>query len=131
MTRIQVVSRSKSTVYLLRASELSAQMDRAAAERAWNAVGILGVHAVISACDALTIGVAGQRWAGPDHQGVRGLIESLGLRDVAQPMRQVREVLEQKSKVEYLDREFKAGEAETVRTRTLRILTWVESQLSG
>ena len=67
MSRIEALPKSRYRVYLKRALEFAGQMDRAASDEAWNAVGLLGVHSVISACDALTVGRAGQRWSGQDH----------------------------------------------------------------
>lgn len=131
MARTEVVSKSRYTVYLARSREFAAQMDRAAAEGAWNSVGLLGVHCVISACDALTVQRTGQRWSGQDHAGVIGMVGSLRLSDIDRVLRQVSHVLEAKNRVEYESREFTKREAEVVRQATSRILSWVSSHLPG
>jgi hypothetical protein len=114
---------------MARAREFAQQMDRAAALRAWNTVGLLGVHCVISACDALTVQRAGQRWSGQDHAGVIGMVSSLHLPNSSPSLRQVSNVLDQKNRVEYEAREFTAKEAEEIRQNASRVLAWVTTLL--
>src|SRR5579864_6408155 len=104
-------------------------MNRAAKDNAWNSVGLLGVHCVISACDALTVQRTGQRWSGQDHGGVVGMVEELGLPDADHVVRQVARVLEAKNRVEYESREFTEREAESVRQSASRVTKWVSSLL--
>jgi hypothetical protein len=77
LARIEALPKTRFQVYLKLAEEFSEQMDRAASAKAWNSAGLLGVHCVISACDALTVAVSGQRWSGQDHAGVHGVVRSL------------------------------------------------------
>jgi hypothetical protein len=130
MARTEVVPKSRHVVYLGRAREFETQMNRAAAERAWNSVGLLGVHCVISSCDALTVRRSGQRWSGQAHAGVVGMVSSLGLPDADRVLRQISRVLEAKNRVEYESREFTETEAEEVRQNVSRILNWVTPLLS-
>ena len=88
-------------VYLERAKEFSRQMERSSSEKAWNSVGLLGVHSVISACDALTIRLAGRRWSGQSHGGVLGTVRELNIPNADTPLRQIADVLEMKNQVEY------------------------------
>ena len=125
MARTEVVPMSRYVVYLERAREFETQMNRAAAEGAWNSVGLLGVHCVISLCDALTIQRSGQRWSGQDHAGVVGMVGSLGLPDAGRAVRQISRVLEAKNRVEYESREFTEREAEEVRQGVSRVQSWV------
>lgn len=104
-------------------------MDRAASERAWNSVGLLGVHSVISACDALTVQRAGQRWSGQDHAGVVGMLGSLHLPDPDRIVGQISRAVEAKNRVEYESREFTEKEAEDVRQSVARVRAWVKRQL--
>ncbi len=106
-------------------------MDHAASVRAWNSVGLLGVHCVISACDSLTVALSGQRWSGQDHAGVHGMVRSLKLPDADAALRQVAEVLDSKNRVESEARAFTEKEAEELRKRARRVLGWVRSHLSG
>lgn len=128
MARLEPLPKSRYVVYLDRAQEFSRQMERAASERAWNSVGLLGVHAVISACDALTVGVAGKRWSGQSHRGIVDLVRELNLPDASAPLRQIGEVLEMKNLVEYEARVFTEKEAIEVKHRAERVLRWVLRQ---
>lgn len=129
MPRIEVLPKTRYTVYIGRAKEFARQMDRAALDRAWSSVGLLGVHCVISACDALTVQRAGQRWSGQDHAGVHGVLSSLKLPKAESVLRQLSNVLDQNNRVEYEAREFTEREAEGIRRDASRILSWILSQL--
>jgi hypothetical protein len=129
VARTEIVSKTRYVVYLERAREFEAQMNRAVSDKAWNSVGLLGVHCVISACDALTVQRSGQRWGGQDHAGVVGVVGSLGLSRADPALRQISRVLEVKNRVEYESRKFTAGEAEGVRQSVSRVLQWVISLL--
>ncbi len=129
MARTEVLPKARYSIYLARAREFARQMDRAAADRAWNSVGLLGVHCVISSCDALTVRRAGQRWSGQDHAGVVGMVRSLDLPKSDVVLRQVAQVLERQNRVEYEAREFTEREAVEVRLQAARILRWVSSEL--
>ena len=131
MARTEVVPKSGYVVYLERAREFETQMNRAAADEAWNSVGLLGVHCVISACDALTVQRSGQRWSGEDHAGVLGMVSSLNLLDATHALRQISRVLEVENRVEYESRKFTAKEAEGLRQSVSRVLRWVSSLLPG
>ena len=129
MPRSEVLPKARFTAYLNRAREFARQMDRAAADRAWNSVGLLGVHCVISSCDALTVRLAGQRWSGQDHSGVIGMVNSLQLAKSEVAVRQIAQVLDKTNRVEYEARQFTEREAAEVRKLAARVLTWVSSQL--
>lgn len=130
MARTEVLPKSRYTVFIGRAREFANQMDQAGADRAWNAVGLLGVHCVISACDALTVQHAGQRWSGPDHAGLIGVVSSLKLPKSDTALRQISSVLDKKNRVEYEAREFTEKEAQEVRQNASRVLAWVTTQLT-
>lgn len=129
MGRTEVVPKSRFKVYWERSTEFAEQMDRAADEGAWNSVGLLGVHSVISACDALTVQQTGQRWSGQDHAGVVGTVAALKLADADRMVRQVARALEAKNRVEYESRKFTEREAQDVRQCVSRFRTWVKPLL--
>lgn len=129
MARIEVVPKRRFKIYLARSREFEKQMNRAATDGAWNSVGLLAVHCVISACDALTVQRAGQRWSGQDHGGVVGVVEDLHLPDAAHVVQQVSRVLEAKNRVEYESREFTEREAQGVRQSASRVTKWIGSLL--
>lgn len=129
MGRTEVVPKGRYAVYWDRSKEFAGQMNRAAAERAWNSVGLLGVHSVISACDALTVQRTGQRWSGQDPAGIVGMVGVLHLHETDHATRQISHVLEAKNRVEYESRGFTQREAEDVRRSVERVLAWVKLQL--
>lgn len=129
MARTTIVRKLLYRVFWDRAREFGLQMDRSAAEGAWNSVGLLGVHCVISACDALTVGLSGERWSGQDHGGAVDLIRGLHLANSTALERQVTDVLAMKDKVEYEAREFTRAEAEELRKHASRILSRVKGEL--
>jgi len=129
MSRTEVVPKSRYAVYLGRAEEFEAQMVLAAAHRAWNSVGLLGVHCVISGCDALTVRLAGQRWSGQDHAGVYGVLSSLNLPGDSVALRHVSNVLERKNRIEFESTAFSKEEGIAVSQSASRFLTWVRSRI--
>jgi hypothetical protein len=130
MARTEVLPKSRHAVFIARAQEFARQMDQAADDQAWNSVGLLGVHCVISACDALTVQYAGQRWSGQNHAGVIGVVSSLHLPRSDTVLRQISNVLDKKNRVEYEAREFTEKEAEEVHQNATRVLKWVTTQLA-
>jgi hypothetical protein len=98
---MEVLPKARYTVFIARASEFARQMNQAASNRARNSVGLLGMHCAISACDALTVQRAGQRWSGQDHAGVIGVVRSLHLTKSDAVVRQISAVLDKKNRVEY------------------------------
>lgn len=130
MARTQPLPKSRYLVYLERAKEFSKQMERAASERAWNSVGLLGVHSVISACDALTIRLGGRRWRGQSHSGVLDVVRDLNLSDPDPLMRQIADILEMKSEVEYEDRVFTEKEAVELKRTSEQILSSILRRIS-
>jgi hypothetical protein len=129
MSRTEVVPKGRYTVYLSRAEEFEEQMVRAASQGAWNSIGLLGVHCVISGCDALTVRLAGQRWSGQDHAGVYGVVSSLNLPGASVALRQISNVLDQKNRIEYEARAFSRAEATEVSQAASRFLSWVRSRV--
>jgi HEPN domain-containing protein len=130
VARIEELPKTRSKVYLKRAEEFLEQMDNAASARAWNSVGLLGVHCVISACDGLTVAISGQRWSGQDHAGVHGMVRSLHLSGSEAALRQIASVLESKNRVEYEARVFTEREARELLQNAHRVLSWVKAHLS-
>lgn len=130
MARIEPVPKSRYAVYLDRGKEFSRQMERASSERAWNSVGLLGVHSVISACDALTVRLSGKRWSGQGHGGVLDLVRDLELPNSDELTRQIAGVLEMKNRVEYEDRVFTEREALELKRVSERILNSILRRIS-
>lgn len=114
-------------MYLRRARNFGRAMDAALEARNADAVGLSAVHAVISACDALTIRHLGMRSAAQDHSEVLKLLPQSGAPD--RLITQVRLVLSLKNRVEYEAREVSPDEATRIATAARRVLDYVGSQI--
>ncbi|HEX9823143.1 MAG TPA: HEPN domain-containing protein [Actinomycetota bacterium] len=84
------------------------------------------VHAVISAADAVTAGLAGVRSADPDHQRSLDLLEEVvgSSAAVRVHVRQARTLLAKKNVVEYESRRATAREAADAVARAERFVAW-------
>lgn len=70
------INRSNYTVYLKKANEFYQTMYQAEKAENWNAVGLNGVHTIISLIDALLVKYKGIRSAEEDHNIVIELFNS-------------------------------------------------------
>jgi len=127
--RVERLGKEKFRVYLRKATEFERTMEKAVEAGDWNAVGLNGVHAVISAADAMTCFFLGERSRGEDHEDVVGLLERVPLPDAKDRAEQVLKVLRVKNLVEYEARDFGAREATELAKRVRRIVAWAKEQL--
>lgn len=127
--RITSLPKSKAAVYLRKASDFARSMEAALSDRNFDGAGLSGIHAVISACDALTVARLGLRSTAQDHQEV---LKLLVLCDVPTAfLTQVRETLAVKSRVEYEARQLSEEEADRLRLRVQRVLQLVGKAARG
>ena len=84
------------------------------------------IHAAISAADAVTVALAGQRSADPDHGRAADLLDEVGGRssEVRAHARQLRQLLGRKNAVEYESRRATAREAADAVKRADRLVAW-------
>lgn len=123
------LDRHKGDVYLRKAEEFARGMDRAAIDEDWNAVGLLAVHVVISAADALTTAHLGLRSRGADHEEVVHLLRRLPSKGAVDQAARAVEVLQVKNQVEYEARPFEQKEAVATRKKASRFLEWARTQM--
>ena len=103
------VSESDYTVYLKKAKEFYQTMYQAEKSENWNAVGLNGVHCVISLIDTLLVRHVGIRSAADDHMAVVDLLTSRAaekIKELAQKSQTARRVIAKKNLVEYDNRDF-------------------------
>jgi predicted nucleotidyltransferase len=122
--RTEKLERSKGLVYLRKAEEFARSMNDASARADWNAVGLNAVHAVISACDALTTAFLGVRSRSQDHEEVAKLIRNLPVNEAPAKADTAVHVIQLKNLVEYEARDLDPQEAEMVCTKVGRFLAW-------
>jgi hypothetical protein len=92
----------------------------------YDAAMLNAIHAAISATDAVTVALAGQRSADPDHGRAADLLDEVGggSSEVSAHARQLRQLLARKNVVEYESRRAAAGEAMDAVKRADRLVAW-------
>lgn len=92
------------------------------------------IHAGISAADAVTITIIGERSADPDHQRAVNLLEEAGgdSEVVRARARQLRMLIQKKNAVEYESRRASLDEAAHAVERAERVVAWArDAVVSG
>lgn len=120
------VSRAESRLYLAKAQQFVAEA-RTAIDGSRNDAAMLnGIHAAISALDAVTAALSGLRSADPDHQRAVDLLEEVasGSDEIKGRARQMRQLLARKNLVEYESRRATPKEARDAVERAGRIVNW-------
>ncbi|MDI6892416.1 MAG: HEPN domain-containing protein [Actinomycetota bacterium] len=101
-------------------------------EKNWEAAASLGIHAIISSCDASTAKFLSRRYAGTDHQGVLDLLSGLPLADqkeLKQIKRRIGQVLAVKTNVEYGDKPVRSGPARQIVAEAERVFAWTQKHV--
>lgn len=106
-------------------------MENALANERWNAVGLNGIHCLISSCDALTIYFLGKRSASQKHEGAVKLINELDIDKSTKRDRlgQALSILQPKTRVEYEGELFTEKEAHTMAKQVKRFYGWTKGIL--
>jgi HEPN domain-containing protein len=96
----------------------------------WNSSAVLSVHAVISACDAISARFLQLRHSGADHMHAVELLKSLPLdkAEIQAKLRQARRVISLKNTAEYEDRLIQQRDALEMLRDAERVVEWVESK---
>jgi len=123
------VPRSQARSYLEKAKQfLNAAKDAVGGSR-HDAAMLAAIHAAISAADAVTVALAGQRSADPDHSRAVDLLDEVGAgaTEVTSHARQLRQLLATKNVVEYESRRATARNAADAVRRADRLVAWASS----
>jgi len=115
--------------YLTKAKEFEANARRSLEEGLLNSAGLEAVHAVISACDALTVFHLGLRSRGPDHRQVLALLGRIPLEGIDGVRAQVSNALDRKNAIEYDGETIDTADANNLVSTASRVLTWVARHL--
>jgi len=126
--KIKQVDETDYNVYLKKAKEFYQTMYQAEKSENWNAVGLNGVHCVISLIDVVLVKYSGIRSAEKDHMkvidllilSVAGQIENL-----EQKAQAARRIIAKKNLVSYENREFLKAEALDLIKQVQRFYEWV------
>jgi len=125
------VEKARARIYLGKANEFLAAARTARDAQQSDAALLLAIHAGLSACDAVTVALAGVRSTDPDHLRAADLLETVasGSSEVRERADQLRGLLKMKNLVEYEDRRVSSKEAEAGAKRAERLGGWATAQL--
>ncbi len=127
--RVDTLPRSKATVYLRKAASFAESMEVALSSQNFDAAGRSGIHAMISACDALTVAGLGLRSTAQDHSEALKLLVRCDV--PTSLLTQVRETLSLKNRVEYEARPLTESEAKRIDIRVRRVLGFTRRAVHG
>ncbi|MFH1200320.1 MAG: HEPN domain-containing protein [Candidatus Micrarchaeota archaeon] len=128
--RTRPVDRAKSAVYFRKAKEFFNGMQKAQAEAMLNLACLNAIHCTISCADALGAHFLGERSAGQSHDDAAVLVLQTKLPGISQKARQIRDILNFKTLVEYSDDEPTEAEAARLILQTARVFEWAKQLLS-
>ena len=130
--KTKVINRSDYEIFLKKAKEFYQTMYQAEKAENWNAVGLNGVHCVISLIDALLIRHAGMRSIEEDHMAVVDLINSNlsnKIQGIDKKTQTARRVIAKKNLVAYENRNFLKLEALELIKHVQRFYDWSTKQI--
>ncbi len=126
------ISESDYTIYFKKAKEFYQTMYQAEKSENWNAVGLNGVHCVISLIDTLLVRHVGIRSTADDHMAVVDLLTSRlvkKIKEIAQKSQAARRIIAKKNLVEYENRDFTRNDALDMIKQVQRFYDWVIKQV--
>nr|MBU1327711.1 hypothetical protein [Candidatus Omnitrophota bacterium] len=127
---VKKVAKTDFEVYLKKAKEFYQTMYQAEKAENWNAVGLNGVHCVISLIDGILVKYSGVCSVGKDHMAAVDLLTtSLNIDDISQKSQTARRVIAKKNLVEYEARPFIKSEAIDMIKQIQRFYDWAIDKL--
>ena len=127
--RTESVPRGEHAHFLAKAEEFAETARTALEDQRLNSAGLEAIHAVISACDALTVARLGLRCRGEDHREVLHLLSRIKEEGLSEVHRQVSQVLSVKSMVEYGGVGLSSEQTKRVVAQAERVVKWVAEQV--
>lgn len=130
--KTRFVSKSGYAVFFKKAKEFYQTMYQAEKAENWNAVGLNGVHCVISLIDAILVRHAGIRSAEEEHMVVVDLLTSAvgeKIKEITQKSQTARRVIAKKNLIEYDNRDFTKSEALEMIKQVQRFYEWAIMQI--
>lgn len=126
------VPRAQAHHYLAKAEQFGAAARAALESEHHDAALLNAVHAAISAADAATVVLAGERSVDPDHLRAADLLEHVARAadEVRTKAGQLRALIKKKNVVEYEARRATIKEAADAVERADRIVEWVRTVVS-
>lgn len=125
------IPRNSYKDYLEKAEGFYSTMNICLQDREWDSVLLLGVHAVISLNDALTVFHGGTRSTSREHRDAAVLLSQI-LKDMEgldANIKRLLNIISEKNKVAYEPRRFQEKEAYAIAQQVERFFTWARKQL--
>jgi HEPN domain-containing protein len=124
------LEKSKYANFYEKALDFYRSMQNALDQKLWNSAGLAGVHAAISANDALLVYFHGLRSISKDHQDAINLTYSLVQHEgTKEALGHLRRVIAKKNLIEYEGKLFARSDAEEVAKHAERFINWVKGIL--
>ena len=130
--RTKSVDESDHMIYLKKAKEFYQTMYQAEKAGNWNAVGLNGVHCVISLIDAILVKYSGIRSSEGDHLAVIDLLNfsvSAKIEGIVKRSQIAKRVIAKKNLVAYENRSFVKSEALDMIKQVQRFYHWAVEQI--
>ena len=130
--KVALTARDRAPTYLRKAREFCAAAAATALAGQSDAALLCAVHAAISASDAVTVALRGQRSMDPDHQRAADLLDDIvgTSTEGKAKVQQLRGLLAMKNLVEYEARAVSPKEAADGIKRCERLVAWAQAELS-
>lgn len=123
------VERHKHEVFLRKAESFRNEMKRAEEASEWNAACLNAIHCAISSADALAVFYLGERSASQSHEDAAEIVRRTGLPEAQEKSRQLLDILQLKTLVEYEPEEPTEKEARTMLKQSERFFQWAKNSL--
>lgn len=123
------VDKHKHEVFFRKAESFRNEMKRAEQAEEWNAACLNAIHCAISSADALATFYLGERSASQSHDDAAEIVRRTGLAEAPEKARQLLDILQLKTLVEYEPEEPTEGEARTLLKQAERFFQWVKQSL--
>jgi len=126
------INQADYLIYFNKAKEFYRTMYQAEKAEDWNAVGLNGVHCIISLIDALLVKYSGIRSSEEEHMKVIDLLNSSlsnQVKDIVQKSQAAKRILAKKNLIEYENRNFIKAEALEMIKQVQRFYEWALDKL--
>jgi HEPN domain-containing protein len=133
MPKVSRVERTEARPYLSKAQQFVAEARSGIQAGRADAALLCAIHAAISAADAVTVALAGQRSADPNHLAAADLLRSVGqgTEGIESRAGQLVALLQKKNLVEYQARVATMQEADDAVKRAERLVEWAASTIAA
>ena len=122
-------TKGDARLFLAKAEQFLSAAESATEAQQWDAAGLAGIHAGISAADAVASYYGGVRSASRDHRAaVELLVQTIGP-DASGASRHLKRLIDKKNLVEYEQRRLTAAEAADLVEHARRFVRWARTKL--